>query len=254
MRAGHADHVALRPPVTRDERVTGQGEHPRRHLSVYNALDVLGAALALGIALAESAGRAGHASPGVKGRVEVVPTPARTTPSSSTTPTPRTALENVLTVRAGLRQGPRSWRCSAAAATGTGPSGPKMGTIACGHRGLRAWSPPITPATEEPRRHHPAISWPGMEGSKTALCRGGATGARPSDWRLEHAQAGDVIVLCGKGHETYQEVNHVKHHMDEREDRGGLPQGKVSGHSEGTTGGVEYQTAGVHPAEIVEST
>ena len=34
---------------------------------------------------------------------------------------------------------------------------------------------------------------------------------------LDHAQAGDVIVLCGKGHETYQEVNHVKHHMDERE-------------------------------------
>ena len=37
------------------------------------------------------------------------------------------------------------------------------------------------------------------------------------EWALEHAQPGDVIVLCGKGHETYQEVNHVKHHMDERE-------------------------------------
>ena len=36
-------------------------------------------------------------------------------------------------------------------------------------------------------------------------------------WALDHAQPGDVIVLCGKGHETYQEVNHVKHHMDERE-------------------------------------
>ena len=34
---------------------------------------------------------------------------------------------------------------------------------------------------------------------------------------LAHAQPDDVIVLCGKGHETYQEVNHVKHHMDERE-------------------------------------
>ena len=27
----------------------------------------------------------------------------------------------------------------------------------------------------------------------------------------------DIIILAGKGHETYQEVNHVKHHMDERE-------------------------------------
>ena len=27
----------------------------------------------------------------------------------------------------------------------------------------------------------------------------------------------DVILLAGKGNETYQEINGVKHHMDERE-------------------------------------
>ena len=26
----------------------------------------------------------------------------------------------------------------------------------------------------------------------------------------------DIIVLAGKGHETYQEINHVKHPYDER--------------------------------------
>ena len=36
-------------------------------------------------------------------------------------------------------------------------------------------------------------------------------------WAMDHAQPGDVIVLCGKGHETYQEVGHEKRHMDERE-------------------------------------
>ena len=36
-------------------------------------------------------------------------------------------------------------------------------------------------------------------------------------WALDHARPGDVIVLCGKGHETYQEVGHEKRHMDERE-------------------------------------
>ena len=36
-------------------------------------------------------------------------------------------------------------------------------------------------------------------------------------WAMDHAGAGDVIVLCGKGHETYQEVGHEKRHMDERE-------------------------------------
>lgn len=34
---------------------------------------------------------------------------------------------------------------------------------------------------------------------------------------LDMAKQGDMIVLAGKGHETYQEINHIKHHMDERE-------------------------------------
>ena len=34
---------------------------------------------------------------------------------------------------------------------------------------------------------------------------------------LSIALPGDVVLLAGKGHETYQEINHVKHHMDERE-------------------------------------
>lgn len=34
---------------------------------------------------------------------------------------------------------------------------------------------------------------------------------------LEHAQKGDLIVLLGKGHETYQEIKGVKYHYDERE-------------------------------------
>ncbi len=35
-------------------------------------------------------------------------------------------------------------------------------------------------------------------------------------WAIEHAQAGDIIVLAGKGHEDYQEICGVKHPMDER--------------------------------------
>ncbi len=36
-------------------------------------------------------------------------------------------------------------------------------------------------------------------------------------YALEHARRGDVIVLAGKGHEDYQEIRGVKHHMDEVE-------------------------------------
>lgn len=35
-------------------------------------------------------------------------------------------------------------------------------------------------------------------------------------YALEHARFGDVIVLAGKGHETYQEINGVKHPFDEK--------------------------------------
>ena len=34
---------------------------------------------------------------------------------------------------------------------------------------------------------------------------------------LKPGAAGDVIVLCGKGHETYQEIGTIKYHLDERE-------------------------------------
>ena len=55
-----------------------------------------------------------------------------------------------------------------------------------------------------------------MKGTKTSMQ---AIVARPEAirWAMAHAKKDDVIVLMGKGHETYQEVNHVKHHMDERE-------------------------------------
>lgn len=36
-------------------------------------------------------------------------------------------------------------------------------------------------------------------------------------YAIEHAKEGDVIVLAGKGHEDYQEINGKKYHMDERE-------------------------------------
>lgn len=37
------------------------------------------------------------------------------------------------------------------------------------------------------------------------------------DYAVSHAGPGDVILLAGKGHENYQEIQGVRHHMDERE-------------------------------------
>lgn len=36
-------------------------------------------------------------------------------------------------------------------------------------------------------------------------------------YAMEIAKEGDIIILAGKGHETYQEIEHIKHHFDERE-------------------------------------
>ena len=36
-------------------------------------------------------------------------------------------------------------------------------------------------------------------------------------YAIENAMEGDIILLCGKGHEDYQEIRGVRHHMDERE-------------------------------------
>ena len=36
-------------------------------------------------------------------------------------------------------------------------------------------------------------------------------------WAVQHARPGDIILLAGKGHETYQVIGHEKRHFDERE-------------------------------------
>ena len=69
-----ADHVAF-TAVTETERVPVRVNIPGGFM-VYNTLDVLGAALALGISLEKSADALARV-PHVKGRVEVVPTPGK---------------------------------------------------------------------------------------------------------------------------------------------------------------------------------
>ena len=74
--------------------------------------------------------------------------------------------------------------------------------------------------TDNPRTEKPgdiiADILPGLEGTSTPYVVV-EDRIEAIHYAMDHACSGDVIVLCGKGHETYQEINHVKHHMDERE-------------------------------------
>ena len=91
---------------------------------------------------------------------------------------------------------------------------PKMGRIAADLADFCVVTSD-NPRTEEPK----AIIDDILEGMKDSDTPMQVIVDRPEaiHWALAHAQKDDIIVLMGKGHETYQEVNHVKHHMDERE-------------------------------------
>ena len=205
-----ADHIAF-DAVTETERVPVRVNIPGGFM-VYNTLDVLGAALALGIPLKDSA-RVLAAVPHVKGRVEVVPTPGRDYTVLIDYAHSPDGLENVLSSVQGFAKG-RTIALFGCGGDRDRTKRPKMGKTAAEHADF------LVITTDNPRTEKPGAIiediLPGLEGSVTPYTVI-EDRVEAIHWAMDHAEAGDVIVLCGKGHETYQEINHVKHHMDERE-------------------------------------
>ena len=205
-----ADHIAF-DAVTETERMPIRVNIPGGFM-VYNTLDVLGAALALGIPLKDSA-RVLAAVPHVKGRVEVVPTPGRDYTVLIDYAHSPDGLENVLSSVQGFAKG-RTIALFGCGGDRDRTKRPKMGKTAAEHADF------LVITTDNPRTEKPGAIiediLPGLEGSVTPYTVI-EDRVEAIHWAMDHAEAGDVIVLCGKGHETYQEINHVKHHMDERE-------------------------------------
>ena len=180
--------------------------------SVYNALGAIATCGELGSPPEECAA-ALATFPGVAGRMEVVPTPGKPyTLLIDYAHTPD-ALENVLKTVRGFAQN------RVIAVFGCGgdrerEKRPLMGHIA----GKLADLTIITsdnPRTEEPMAIIRDIL-PGIAGAEDKYIvepdRRGAIALA-----MGRAAAGDVIVLCGKGHETYQEIGDKTIPMDERE-------------------------------------
>ena len=205
-----ADHVAF-DAVTKEKSVPIRVNIPGGFM-VYNTLDVLGAALMLGIPLEKSADVLARV-PHVKGRVEVVPTPGKDYTVLIDYAHSPDGLENVLTSVKGFAGG-RTIALFGCGGDRDRTKRPKMGKIAAEIADF------VVVTTDNPRTEKPgdiiADILPGMEGSDTPYVVV-EDRVEAIHWAMDHAEPGDVIVLCGKGHETYQEVNHVKHHMDERE-------------------------------------
>ena len=205
-----ADHVAF-TAVRGEERVPGRINIPG-HFMIDNALDVMGTALVLGVPLEESAAVLAKV-PHVKGRVEVVPTPGKDYTILIDYAHSPDSLRNVLATVKGFAKG-RTIALFGCGGDRDKSKRPQMGRIAAEGADFAV----VT--TDNPRTEHPAAIiadiLPGLEGSKTPY-KVVEDRVEAIRFCMDHAGPGDVIVLCGKGHETYQEVGHEKRHMDERE-------------------------------------
>ena len=179
--------------------------------TVYNALAALAAGLALGLPLEDMA-RVMPSVHGVKGRVEVVPVPRAFTVLIDYAHTPN-ALENILLTAREFT------------------AGRLICLFGCGGDRDRTKRPLMGAAVEEladlavvtsdnPRTEAPMAI---IRDILAGMTGGGAEVHVEPDrraaiaWALDQGRPGDVIVLAGKGHETYQEINGVQVPLDERE-------------------------------------
>ena len=179
--------------------------------SIYNALAVLSAGLSLNLPLGEMA-RVMRTVKGVKGRVEVVPVPRAYTVLIDYAHTPD-ALENILMTARDFTAGRLICVFGCGGDRDRGKR-PLMGAAA-GELADIVVLTSDNPRSEDPEEIIREIL-PGLEGTDARLHiqpdRREAIG-----WALSQGGPGDVIVLAGKGHETYQEAAGVQYPMDERE-------------------------------------
>ncbi|MBO4418398.1 MAG: UDP-N-acetylmuramoyl-L-alanyl-D-glutamate--2,6-diaminopimelate ligase [Oscillospiraceae bacterium] len=181
--------------------------------TVSNALTVLGMAIGLGIRPDAAAKALEHAE-GVKGRLEVVPTPGKDyTVLIDYAHTPD-ALENVLRSVRGFCKG------RLIAVFGCGGDRDPIERPIMGKIGVKLADLAIitsdNPRTEDPEKIIADIlkgvqgldkPYLVVENRREAIARA-----------MREAKADDIIVLCGKGHETYQILGTEKTHLDEREE------------------------------------
>ena len=179
--------------------------------TVRNVLSVLGIALQLGISLEESAAALEKVS-GVKGRVEVVPTPGKDfTILIDYAHTPD-GLENVLSSVKDFCKG------RLIAVFGCGGDRDPIKRPIMGKIGVDLADLAII-TSDNPRTEAPDAIIRDIVAGLGNATNYEVVENRPNaiKYAIDIAKKDDIIVLAGKGHETYQEIMGIKHHLDERE-------------------------------------
>lgn len=219
----HADLVAknilLKPSEVRFEAVmTGKINRVSLKIpgmfSVYNALSALGASLCSGLTLSDTADSLASAH-GVKGRAEVVPVPEDRgfTVLIDYAHSPD-GMENILRTVKGFTKG-RLISVFGAGGNRDKTKRPKMGKIGSDFSDICV----IT--SDNPRKEEPmSIIAEVAAGTAGKKCKVMIVEDRRKAIRkaLSTAKKDDVVLLLGKGHETYQEIATGKIHLDEREE------------------------------------
>ena len=180
--------------------------------SVYNGLTAIGCCLSLGLTAEETVSYLSMAH-GVKGRAQVVPTGTEYTVLLDYAHTPD-GVENILKAARGFAKN-RVIALFGCGGDRDKTKRPIMGKIA----GSLADHCVVT--SDNPRTEVPmAIIEDILPGVRESGCTFDMIEDRREAIRhaLSMGQPGDVIVLMGKGHENYQEINGVKHHLDEYEE------------------------------------
>ena len=181
--------------------------------TVYNAMTVLGIAQSLGISLEQSAAALAQAK-GVKGRIEVVPTPGKDYSILIDYAHTPDGLENVLSSVKDFCKG------RVISVFGCGGDRDPIKRPIMGEIGVKLADFAIV-TSDNPRTEDPlAIIDDILKGIKPGM---GAYVVVPERrtairYAMDIAKKDDIIILAGKGHETYQEINGVKYHLDEREE------------------------------------
>jgi UDP-N-acetylmuramoyl-L-alanyl-D-glutamate--2,6-diaminopimelate ligase len=179
--------------------------------SVYNALAAIAATAFLGVSPQEAADALRECA-GVKGRAEIVPSDGDFTILIDYAHTPD-AMENILRA---ARQGTRGRLVTLFGCGGDRDRDKrsKMGSAAAGLSDF------VVVTTDNPRTEEPgAIIADILDGMRDAATPYKVIDNREEaiTWAVENSMPGDVLILAGKGHETYQILGGEKIHFDERE-------------------------------------
>ena len=179
--------------------------------TVYNTLDAMACCWNLGVPLEECADALAK-NHGVKGRMEIIPTPGKDYTILNDYSHKPDALENVLQSVKGFAKG-RTVVLFGCGGDRDKTKRPVMGAIAAQLADF------VIVTSDNPRTEKPeAIIADILEGMKDTATPYVTIPDRVEAiyYAMDHAQPGDVIVLAGKGHEDYQEIDHKHYPMDER--------------------------------------